>query len=146
MKKSLLVVDDDRNFTDDIKEFLEYSDSGYQFDVKSVRSIRAAKRELEMKKPDLCILDLMFPPDRGNIKGGIQDIIQGLDFQEVLLEKQIPTIVVTGALRWHRAKKYIRDGKYLEDKKNLLEKPVPMQELEETIIRVIENGGKKENN
>ena len=59
MKKSILVVDDDRDLTYALKAFLEVR--GY--DVRMAHSGEQGMREIERSRPDLILLDIMMEYD-----------------------------------------------------------------------------------
>ncbi|OGF50974.1 MAG: hypothetical protein A2044_00900 [Candidatus Firestonebacteria bacterium GWA2_43_8] len=83
-KKKILVVDDDREFSAELKEMLE--DSGYDALVvnDSNNAVKTARKEL----PDLILLDM-----RMNGPSGYQVTLKLKEFPETL---KIPIIAMTG--------------------------------------------------
>ncbi len=67
--KKILVVDDDKIILKTLSMFL--NSSGYQ--VFMAADGAGAASIVSAEKPDLILLDLMFPPDAMNVGGALQD-------------------------------------------------------------------------
>lgn len=61
MQNSILIVDDDRDIRDDLKDYLK----AQGFDVSVADGSSAARRMIQSQKPDLVLLDIMMPGEDG---------------------------------------------------------------------------------
>lgn len=83
-KKHVLVVDDEADIVEFLTELLE--DNGYE--VSSASDGLAAMELVEVKRPDLILLDLQMPEETGT--GLYRKLQHKKDF------KEIPVIVISG--------------------------------------------------
>ncbi len=124
MKKSLLVIDDDKIFNGLLCRQLH----GMGFDAMGVGSWAAARAALKESEPDAVILDFKLPDADA---AGILPELSG----------QFPIIVLTGFGSIRNAVNVIRQGAT-----DYLTKPVNLDELELTVRRVLENAQLREAN
>ncbi|HNI73090.1 MAG TPA: sigma-54 dependent transcriptional regulator, partial [Accumulibacter sp.] len=124
MKKSLLVIDDDKIFNGLLCRQLR----GMGFEAIGVGSWAEARAALKDFEPDAVVLDCKLPD---------------ADAAEILpeLSGQYPIIVLTGFGSIRNAVDVIRQGAT-----DYLTKPVNLDELELTVRRVLENAQLRESN
>jgi two-component system, OmpR family, response regulator len=59
--KKILIIDDDREIRNDLKEYLRSHD----YEVSAAENAVAARRMIQAEKPDLILLDIMMPGEDG---------------------------------------------------------------------------------
>jgi len=118
MKKSLLVVDDDRTITTALKNYFETSG----FDVVGVPTLAEAQVAFRSRRPDVAVVDYMLPDG---------DALQLLErFKAV--DPNVPVIVLTGHGSVDLAVRAIQEGA-----SQFLTKPVKLPALEAVIERAL---------
>ncbi len=118
MKKSLLVVDDDRTITLALKDYFEAKG----FDVVTVPSLAEAQIAFRSRRPDVAVVDYMLPDG---------DALQLLErFKAV--DPNCPVIVLTGHASVDLAVRAIQEGA-----SQFLTKPVKLPALEAVIERAL---------
>jgi DNA-binding NtrC family response regulator len=143
MYANILIVEDDNNLAEALKEFFMESDSSQELVVHAVRTVEEAEAWIGSKSRKdhlkVCILDLMFPPKTGEVSGDIADLAQGIGFYENHLKNRFKTVILTGALRWTRAENAISEM-IKEDKGTvLIKKPSDFDHIEELLIDLLRN-------
>ena len=102
--KKILVVDDDQIILKTLSIVL--SSNGYQ--VFTATDGPGAASIVTRERPDLILLDLLFPPDAANVGGALQDGFFIIEWLRRMGEaKDIPIIIISG-------------DKSAKDKKNAL--------------------------
>jgi CheY-like chemotaxis protein len=90
--KTILVIDDNKVVLTAMSLILEAK--GYRVMVAETGA--EAISTLRQNKPDLILLDLDFPPDTGNIGGGLRDGFIILDWARRMCDaEKIPVIIVS---------------------------------------------------
>ena len=120
MKPSVLIIDDDINFTADIKLLLNKD-----FRTISADCIRDGLFLLKEKSPDLILLDLMLKNNESGLSG--IDLIK-------MEDENIPIIMITDYSSVDTAIKAIKKGAY-----NYIPKTTKISELKMQIHRALEN-------
>lgn len=97
-KNKILIADDDHDFVEILRTFLE--SQGYQTFAayEGVRTVEIANK----KKPDLILLDLSMPAGKGD------SVLQMLRLREAT--RNIPVIVITGLPKPNLKKKILSMG------------------------------------
>lgn len=117
-RQSLLIIDDDKNWTDLLRlYFLE------KYEVMVVNSACEAMEAISKERPSLIIVDLVMPTIDGF------GIIRRLNDSN---QASIPTILLTG---WHTAE--VEECASSVGCSAVLSKPIEMNELEETVSSLI---------
>jgi DNA-binding NtrC family response regulator len=120
MKKSLLVVDDDRTITFAIRDYFETRG----FDVATVTTVAEAQIAFRSRRPDVAVVDFALPDG---------DALQLLErFRSV--DANCPVIVLTGNASVDLAVRAIQEGA-----SHFLTKPVKLAALETVIGRALED-------
>lgn len=120
--KKILIIDDEKDFCDTIKEGLE---SATSFEVAVCSKSALAFEAIKSTKPDLILLDIMMPHITG------PEIATQLKNSEET--KNIPIVFLTAVLKEEEAEKQKHriGGEYF------LGKPVKMEELLYMVNRLI---------
>ena len=114
-KKKILVVDDERNVCEFLKEFLEFK--GFQ--TFSALSGAAALRLIQEHRFDLVLLDIIMPEMNG---------MEALE-KIKMIQPEIPVVVVSG----------VRDSKMADNVLKMgaadyIPKPIDLERLEQMIL------------
>ncbi len=138
----ILIIDDDSNFAHSIKEILENEDElNFKMRIITVRTLRGAVEFVTSKdfKPEetICILDLMFPPENGNVGNSVKALTPGISFFETHLI-DIKTIIITGALRFTSAKETVENLRTLNKDLMVMTKPVDADQLVNQLTNMVE--------
>lgn len=116
--KNILVIDDEPEVRDLLKDFLEDKN----FAVKLVDDGAEALEYMETNIPDLVITDLLLPGEHG------------IDLIKIIKEKYfIPVIVISGIYRSEEVS-HVISGEYVE---GFFEKPLKLEKLLEKINQVL---------
>lgn len=113
MPKKILIIDDDTNFRESTKEFLEVQD----FQVISCSTGSEGFEKAKADKPDGILLDVM-----------IEDMSTGLGIAKKLRDdaetSNIPVIILTGIKQANQLLNSYAPGEGFPNVKSSLEKPV----------------------
>ena len=91
--KKILVVDDDQIILTTLS--MELTSNGYQ--VFTATDGPGAASIVARERPDLILLDLLFPPDAANIGGALQDGFFIIEWLRRMGEAEdIPVIIISG--------------------------------------------------
>ncbi len=120
MKQRILIIDDDTNFSEDLKLLLSKD-----FDVITSETIKQGIEQLRKKSPDLILLDLMLK----NGENGLSAI--GLIKTE---DPNVPIIMITDHSSVDTAIKAIKKGAF-----DYISKTTKISELRMLILKAIEN-------
>jgi DNA-binding response OmpR family regulator len=128
-QKKILIVDDDRIILKTTASALVTAG----FAVLTAEDGAAAVEKARMERPDLILLDMMFPPDVGHGGGVPWDgfLIMGW-IRRIEESKDIPVVFLTGADPAQYKAKGVQAGV-----KGFLRKPVTKEELLATISHVL---------
>lgn len=134
-KKTVLIVDDDPDFAESIKDLLE----AFDYEVYSARNGDAGLSIASEKRPDLMILDVM-----------MARTTEGFDVARKIPErpelKNMAVLMVTGAAKALNLKSRIEPDRTWLPVDRVLEKPVDPARLVSEVERLIEKrfgGGDK---
>ncbi|MCK4766732.1 MAG: response regulator [Candidatus Aminicenantes bacterium] len=117
-KKVILVIDDEPEIRDLLKDFLEDND----LSVVLINDGVEALEYMEKKVPDLVITDLLLPGEHG------------IDLVKIIKEKYfIPVIVMSGIYRYKEVSQVMEED-YVEA---FFEKPLALERLLEVIDSLI---------
>jgi DNA-binding NarL/FixJ family response regulator len=144
MDINVIIVEDDKNTSLDIKEYIDNSDHKSLFNIHDVRTIEGAIEWINESKNSnslkVCILDLMFPPKKGKIAtGNTADLTPGIIFYEKYLKGKYKVIILTGALRWKKADDLIREKIKGDENVVLMFKPTHLQDILDTLLQMVSN-------
>lgn len=120
MKQRILIIDDDTNFSEDLKLLLSKD-----FDIITSETIKQGVEQLRKKSPDLILLDLMLK----NGENGLSAI--GLIKTE---DPNVPIIMITDHSSVDTAIKAIKKGAF-----DYISKTTKISELRMLILKAIEN-------
>ena len=132
--KTVMIIDDDADFVDATKRILEHA--GYE--VASAHTSAEAKEKLPGTKPDLIILDMM-------MQRGAEGYVLARKIKEIFKTKHVPVIVVTSITK-QTGYQWEGDPRHpdLFPVEEIMEKPVPAQQLIAKIQEVLAASTEKE--
>lgn len=125
MKKKILIIDDEKGFTDLLTEFLEGTE---RYKVEAENNGREGLAAVQRFKPDLVLLDILLP-DMGGF-----EICKSMKAQEKLAS--IPVIIISGQKREGDKVSGLDIGA-----DDYIVKPFSLKELEARIRAVLRRAG-----
>ena len=122
MKKKILLIDDEKDFSHFLKKALEATE---EFKVTACNEGREGMQKAKEDAPDLILLDVMMPGMGG------YEVAEGLQKSEET--RQIPVIFLTAVV----TEREVKDDGYMLDGKRFVAKPVRIKELISKINAVL---------
>ncbi|MHC4475480.1 MAG: response regulator [Planctomycetota bacterium] len=123
-RKKVLFVDDDKDYLESMKSFLEK-----RYDVITAFSAEQGRAEMEKGQPDLIILDAMMEPKDGFT------FAKELKAHEAY--KDIPIVMLTGVVPEMPQTRYSQDQVLRFSGEDFVEKTAGIEELLATVARFL---------
>jgi DNA-binding NtrC family response regulator len=125
--KRVLIVDDQRNVLDVLREIIGSFQHGHTYEVRTAQSVGEALGVLEAERFDLILLDMVMP--------GIGDPLlrrQGLDVLKRIrqLDIRTPVLIMSGDYERQKEADAVTEGAFA-----YLHKPFDLDELDRLVAR-----------